>query len=330
MLNYLIRRLLLGLLTLLLITFVVFGLIRSMPGTPLTTALAELDPSKEISDADLARMRKIYGLDRPWYESYFVWMGNLLRLDLGKSLTRPEDVGDLIGQRLGPTLLLSGTSLFLSYLLAVPLGLFSTVRGGKIDERALGTFLYMLFSLPSFVGALYLQLVFAVYLDETWLDLPLMGIQSTDYDQLSILGKASDRLHHLVLPVTCFTYGSLAYFSRFVKANMEEVVRQDYIRTARAKGVGPFKVIVHHAFRNTLIPMTTMIGLTLPGLVSGAIILEQIFSWPGIGQLFFQSLRERDYPTIMGLTLMFAVMTLAGQLLADLLYAFVDPRVQLD
>jgi len=157
--------------------------------------------------------------------------------------------------------------------------------------------------------------------------LPLMGLKSTNYEDLSSVGKAWDLMKHLMLPVVCFTYGSLAYFSRFVKANMEEVVRQDYIRTARAKGVGPFRVIVHHAFRNTMIPFVTLIGLTLPALLSGAVLLEQIFNYPGMGQLFFESLSRRDYDTLMGLTLMFSLMTLAGQLLADILYAVVDPRI---
>jgi peptide/nickel transport system permease protein len=132
---------------------------------------------------------------------------------------------------------------------------------------------------------------------------------------------------HLILPLVCYTYGGLAYFSRFVKANMEEAIRQDYIRTARAKGAGPVRVLVVHAFRNTLIPFVTLLGLTLPSILSGSIILEQIFSWPGMGMLFFEALNVRDYPVIMGLTLMFSVLTLLGQFLADVLYALVDPRV---
>ena len=131
----------------------------------------------------------------------------------------------------------------------------------------------------------------------------------------------------MVLPTICYTYGGLASLSRFIKANMEEVIRQDYIRTARAKGVSNYRVIVHHAFRNTLIPFVTMIGLTLPGLLSGSIILEQIFDWPGMGQLFYRCISDRDYPVIMGMMLMFSILTLLGQLLADILYAFVDPRV---
>jgi peptide/nickel transport system permease protein len=150
---------------------------------------------------------------------------------------------------------------------------------------------------------------------------------SDGYEILSAAGKTLDLFKHALLPITCFTYASLAYYSRFIHANMQEVIRQDYIRTARAKGVPPWRVIWHHAFRNTLIPLVTLIGLTLPALLSGAVILEQIFSWPGIGQLFFESIGKRDYETIMALTLMFSVLTLVGQLLADVLYAVVDPRV---
>jgi peptide/nickel transport system permease protein len=141
------------------------------------------------------------------------------------------------------------------------------------------------------------------------------------------LQQAWDLFKHALLPIVCYTYGSLAYYSRFIRANMQEVVRQDYIRTALAKGVPRGRVLWHHAFRNTLIPLVTMIGLTLPVLLSGSIILEQIFSWPGMGKLFFESIRERDYPTLMGLLLMFSVLTLLGQMLADFLYAVVDPRV---
>jgi len=328
MFNYLIRRTLLGLVTLLLITFVIFGLIRNMPGTPLTIALAEVDPSRRIREEDIERMKKSYGLDKPWPTAYVQWFGNLWQLDLGRSISRRQPVAGLIRERIEPTLLLSATSLFLAYLLAVPMGLFATVRSGRLDERALSTVLYMLYSLPSFVAALLLLVLFAVKLEGTALELPLFGMVSDNYRELSTPEKAWDVFRHMLLPVTCFTYGSLAYFSRFVKSNMEEVIRQDYIRTARAKGVGPFRVIVHHAFRNTLIPFVTLLGLTLPALLSGSVILEQIFTWPGMGRLFFESITERDYPTIMGLALMFSVLTLAGQLLADILYAVVDPRVR--
>jgi peptide/nickel transport system permease protein len=324
MLSYIIRRLLLGALTLWVITFLVFGLARSMPGTPLTMKIYQQTAKGAIRKEDLKRLERLYGLDKPWPVAYGVWMTNLLQGDLGQSISRNgRPVSEMIGERIGPTLLLSITSLFLSYLLAIPLGLYSTVRSDKLDERTTSTLLYMVYSLPSFVAALYLQILFAVKLDL----LPLYRMKSDGFENMSLPGQAWDIMLHMILPVTCFTYGSLAYYARFVKSNMQEVVRQDYIRTARAKGVGPVRVIVHHAFRNTLIPMVTMIGLTLPVLLSGAIILERIFVWPGMGTLFFEALTERDYPTINALVLIFASLTLAGQLLADILYAVVDPRV---
>jgi len=327
MFAYLVRRILIGILTLFLITFVVYGLIRNMPGTPLTYQLAELDPSRRVRPEDLERMKRAYGLDKPWYIAYFHWMGNVLQGDLGRSLSRKQAVTKLIGERIGPTLLLSATSLILAYLLSVPLGLYASVRNGRLDERIVSTLLYMLYSLPSFVAALFLLSFFAVRLAGTPLELPLFGMRSDRFEELSFLGKVWDVMRHMFLPVACFTYASLAYFSRFVKSNMLEVIRQDYIRTARAKGVPPTRVILCHAFRNTLIPFVTLVGLTMPALLSGSVILEQIFAWPGMGRLFFEAITERDYPTIMGLVLMFSTLTLLGQLLADILYAVVDPRV---
>lgn len=320
---YLLRRLLIGSMTLVLISFIIYALIRAMPGDPLSVQLHQMDPSRELNLEDIERMRKTYGLDKPWPQAYLQWLGNLARLDLGRSLSRKQPVAVLIGERIGPTLLLTLTSLILAYLLSIPMGLYATVRSGRLDERALSTTLYMLYSFPAFVAALLLQVVFAV----RWNLLPLFGMTSDQFAGLGPTEKAWDLFRHAVLPVTCYTYGSLAYYSRFIYANMQEAVRQDYVRTAKAKGVGPFGVIVHHAFRNTLIPLVTLIGLTLPTVLSGAVILEQIFVWPGMGGLFFESIRERDYPTIMGLVLMFSMLTLLGQLLADLLYAAVDPRV---
>jgi peptide/nickel transport system permease protein len=321
---YLARRLALALLTLLMITFVVYALIRHIPGTPLTSDPGIMNAARMMSPADIERLNRLYGLDKPWYQAYFVWLGNVVRGDLGRSIPQNNrPVAQLILDRMPATLILSATSLVLTYLISIPIGLWATVRAGTVRERAVSTVLYMLYSLPSFVAALYLQLLFFSYLN--WL--PLFGMTSDNYGSLSMAGKAWDLLKHAILPITCFTYGSLAYYSRFVHANMEEVMRQDYIRTARAKGLPSARVIWHHAFRNTLIPLVTLLGLSLPHLLSGAVILEQIFVWPGMGRLFFEALSQHDYDTIMGLTLMFSVLTLLGQLLADVLYAVVDPRV---
>jgi peptide/nickel transport system permease protein len=324
MLNYLIRRIGIALLTLWLVTFIIYGLIRFMPGTPLTTDPSNMDPGKQISQESIDRLNRLYGLDRPWYQAYWVWFGNVVQLDFGTSIpNNNKPVIKLIGERVPATLLLSVTSLVLTYVLSIPIGLWSTAKSGTYTERTVSTLLYALYSLPSFVAALYLQLLFYVKLD--WL--PLYGLTSDGFEELSTASQAWDILRHAAMPIACFTYGSLAYYSRFIRANMQEVIRQDYIRTARAKGVGPVAVMWQHAFRNTLIPLVTLIGLTLPALLSGAVILEQIFVWPGMGRLFFESIGMRDYDTIMGLTLMFSILTLSGQLIADMLYAVVDPRV---
>jgi peptide/nickel transport system permease protein len=300
----------------------VYALVRHIPGTPLTMDMT--NPTKIPSKVDIQRWEKLYGLDKPWYQAYFIWLRNVLRLDFGRSIPQNnKPVADLIAERAPATLLLSVTSISLSYLLSIPLGLWSTVRAGTLRERTVSTGLYMLYSLPAFVAALYLQLLF--YSKLGWL--PLFGMKSDNYPSLSEMAKVWDVLKHAIMPITCFTYGTLAFDTRFVYANMQEVIRQDYIRTARAKGVPPGRVIWHHAFRNTLIPFVTLLGLTLPALLGGAVILEQIFGWPGMGRLFFEAISQRDYDTIMGLTLMFSVLTLLGQLLADILYAVVDPRV---
>lgn len=324
MANYIVRRLLIGAVTLLLITFLIYGLVRSMPGDPLLVAMEQMDPGRKLNPEDFRRMREAFGLDKPWPVAYVEWLGNLAQGDLGRSLSRKVPVSRLIATRIGPTLLLSITSLALAYLMSIPMGLWATVRNNHTDERVLSTVLYMLYSFPSFVAALFLQIAFAVKLG--WL--PLFGMQSDNFDQLSTSGQIWDLFLHMLMPVTCYTYGVLAFYSRFVRSNMMEVMQQDYIRTARAKGVPPRRVITQHAFRNTLIPLVTLVGLSLPALLSGSVILEQIFTWPGMGRLFFEAIRERDYPTIMGLTLMFSTLTLAAQLLADMLYAVVDPRVR--
>ncbi len=326
MLNYTIRRLLIGALTLVLITFIIFALIRNMPGDPMMMDLALVDPSKAISPLEYERMKKSYGLDKPWPQAYVQWLGNLAQGDLGRSLSWKKPVTTVIGQHVAPTLILSISSLLLSYLISIPLGLTASVRIGKTDERVMSGFLYALYSFPSFVAALFLQIYLSVKLG--WF--PLYGMTTTEtYDSMDALGQAKDIMMHAVMPIICYTYVSLAYYTRFINANMQEVIRQDYIRTAKSKGVGPVSIVLHHAFRNTLIPLVTLIGLTLPGLLGGSVIIERIFQWPGMGQLYFMALTSRDYPLIMGLTLMFAILTLAGQLLADILYAVVDPRIRL-
>jgi len=325
MTTYVIRRVILAVFTLLVFTALMYALIRNIPGTPLTMQGAE-DPNLRINADDLALLNKAYGLDKAWYRAYGDWLGNLTRFDLGVSFRFRKPVVGLIGERIGATLLLSVTSFLITYLVAIPIGLFVTRHSGRPVERIVSVLFYMLYSLPLYVAALWLLYWFYLRLAGTIFQLP-PGMASDNYEQLSAGGKVADLIRHLILPLVCYSYGALAYDARFIKANMEEAIRQDYIRTARAKGADTGRILWLHAFRNTLIPFVTLIGLTLPSLISGAVILETIFSWPGIGKLLYDAITYRDYPLIMGLVFMFAVATLAAQLLADVLYAFVDPRI---
>ena len=346
MFQYFLKRLVLACITLFFITFIVYGLVRAMPGSPVMLEEG-FDPNRSMSEADRKEREKYFALDKPWYVGYFIWAGRLspvalqvqekapyLRwpiirfkaMDLGMSSREKTPVSQSIWKRLGATMQLSIVSLLITYMLSIPIGLYSSVHRGQKRERILSLFLYGLYSFPSFVAALLLLLVFYQNMPFDWLKLE-PGLHSDNYDSLSFFGKLGDSFKHMLLPTLCYSYGSLAYLSRFIKSNMEEVVRQDYIRTARAKGVSPKNVTLHHAFRNTLIPFVTLLGMSLPGLVGGSVILENIFRWPGIGQLFLDAITWRDHFLIMGLVLMFSTLTLLGQLLADMLYSVVDPRV---
>jgi len=326
MATYIVRRLFLAFFTLIVITMFVYALIRNMPGSPLSIDMAESDPRRQMTAEDRKLAEQAYGLDKPWHIAYGHWVLDLARLDLGTSFRYRQPVGHLILQNLGPTLLLSIPSFLATLAAAIPIGMFVTRNSGKPSERLLSVILYMLYSLPSFVCGLWLLYLFYLRLADTMFQLP-PGMKSDGYDSYSPLGKMGDLLRHLILPFVAYSYSALASETRFIKANMEETIRQDYIRTARAKGLDDRTILYKHAFRNTLIPFVTMLGLSLPGLITGAIILERIFNWPGIGNLYLFALTFQDYPLIMGLTLMFSVVTVLSQLLADIIYAFVDPRV---
>ncbi|GAA4432535.1 MULTISPECIES: ABC transporter permease [Bremerella] len=325
MLTYIARRLFIGVFTILAVTCLVYGLIRNMPGTPLTQMTETANVRQMMDERQQEELMKQYHLDKHWIVGYGYWLGNVFQGDLGRGINFSDRrrVTTIIGTRLPNTLKLTVTSLLLTYMLCIPMGLYSTAKNATPGERTLAITLYILYALPTFVAAIYLNLFFAVKLD--WL--PLSGMTSENYSSLSTLGKTWDVLKHVILPITCLTYGSLAYYTRFIKANMLETIQQDYIRTALAKGVSPRRALVVHAFRNSLIPLLTLVGLTLPALLAGSVILESIYQWDGIGRLFIEKISQRDYPVIMGLVLMFSVMTLIGQLLADVLYAVVDPRI---
>jgi peptide/nickel transport system permease protein len=323
MATYLLRRLLLGMLTLVAITFIVYGLARNMPGTPLTVQMGESDPSRKLNPEDQERMKRIYGLDRPWHEGYLRWLGNVVRGDLGRSFSRKQPVTTLIGERIGPTFLLSGTALLLTWLLGVPLGLYASARSVLADERATSLLLYVLYSFPTFVAALFLQIIFAVWL----------GWFPTKYDTtLSVTDWQSfvTQVRQMALPVLTLGLANAAAISRYMRSSMLENMGQDYVRTARAKGMSERTVVLKHVLRNSLIPVVTVIALGIPSIFGGAIITENLFGVNGIGAALILAIRANDLPTVQTLAFIFAVLIVLFNLIADVLYGLLDPRIRYD
>ena len=322
MLSYTLRRLAYLIPTLLGITIVTFFIISLAPGNP-ADLIQSGTMSSAISIEGYNEMLRLYGLDKPILVRYGVWLQRLITLDFGNSFLDHRPVVEKIWERLPATLVLNIASLLLASLLAIPLGLYSAVKQYSLFDKLGGTILYMLYSLPEFWVAVVLIMIFGVKLHA----LPFIGMESVGAGELAFFPYLWDRVLHMILPTICLTYGSLAYLSRFVRGSTLEVIRQDYIRTARAKGLDDARVVYRHVFKNTLIPVLTLFGIILPTLISGSVILEYIFSWPGIGQLFFDAVLSRDYPTVMGLSFMTAVLVLLGTLIADLLCAWADPRI---
>jgi peptide/nickel transport system permease protein len=322
MINYTLRRLVYLVPTLLGITFVTFAIVNLAPGDPVELInRGQMD--SRISPQAYQEMLRLYGLDKPFHVRYLTWLGRLGTLDFGNSFLDHRPVLTKILERLPATLILNLASLIVALVLSVPLGLFSAVRQNTTFDKVSGAALYMMYSLPDFWVALLLILFFGVKLKL----LPFIGMESIHASGYGFFHYWWDRFLHMILPTICLTYGSLAFLSRFVRGSTLEVIRQDFVRTARAKGLEENTIIYRHVFKNTLIPVLTLFGLLLPTLISGSVILESIFSWPGIGNLFFDSVLARDYPVVMGLSFITAVLVLVSTLLADLLYAWADPRV---
>ena len=326
MTTYIIRRILLLFPTLLGITLLTFFLIRLAPGN---AALLKGGGGENGARAMTAEQReqtiKLYGLDKPAYVAYLDWLGKVARLDFGESFKDHRAVSAKIGERLGLTISLAGSALILSYLIAVPLGVAAALKRGQVVDRTISFVVFVLYSIPSFVAALLLILFVAGgdYLDL----LPMYGINSINASEMGNFQWLWDRILHMILPVFCLTYVSLASISRYARVSMLEALGQDFVRTARAKGLPERLVIFRHALRNALIPIITVFALELPILIGGAVIVESIFTLPGMGQLMLQALEARDEPVIMGVTTLAAVVTLLGYLLADILYVVVDPRI---
>lgn len=321
----LIRRLLQSIPVFFAITMITFGLIHAVPGGP--TARLELDP--DIKPEDIARIRANMGLDKPVWLQYLIWVGiaensegersGLLQGNLGISYIDQTPVARNIADRLPNTLLLTATSLVLSLLVAVPLGVVSALRRNAWVDNVATVVSTAGVSIPSFWFGLIAILVFSVRL--RWL--PSGGMYTLGQER-----NVLDLLRHLAMPVAILSILNIAGWNRYVRGSMLEVIGQDYIRTARAKGLAKRVVIVRHGLRNALVPVTTLMGLSLPGLVGGALVTETIFGWPGMGRLAYHAATKRDYPVIMGVLVMSAMLVLVGNLLADLSYALLDPRVK--
>jgi peptide/nickel transport system permease protein len=304
------------------ITIISFTVMKMAPGDP-TSLLTDLNPN--INEEAVKRIRAHYGLDEPWYVQYLKWLRNMLMLDFGTSFapdSRP--VIDKILERIPITLMLNILSLILIIGVAIPIGVMSAVKQDSLFDKGTTVFVFLGFAMPTFWLALLLMILFGVKLE--WL--PISGLRSLHFGDLSLPERILDVAKHLILPVFVAAFGGLAGMSRYMRSNMLEVIRQDYITTARAKGLDERTVIYRHAFRNALLPVITLLGLSVPGLIGGSVIFETVFAIPGMGQLFYQSVMMRDYPTIMGILVIGAVLTLLGNLLADVSYSLADPRIR--
>jgi peptide/nickel transport system permease protein len=321
--NFLLRRLLLMVPLMLGITVLSFGIMQLAPGDPATLDAA-MNP--RIDPSYLQKLRVSYGLDQPIPVQYWNWLKRVAVLDFGESYKDDRPVLTVIVERLPATLLLSGLSLLLLFLIAVPLGVAAAYYKGKFVDWFVTIFTFVGYSVPSFWFALMLMLLLGVQ----WNLLPISGMVSTNFDYLPWWGKAVDLASHLFLPLVVTTFGGLASVSRYARTSMLEVIRQDYIRTARAKGLPERTVIFKHALRNALIPIVTLLGLSLPALIGGSFIIETLFAWPGMGRLGFEAVFSHNYPLLMGIGVISGLLTLAGNLLADIGYAALDPRIRYD
>jgi len=305
------------------ITIICFSVMHLAPGSP-TDLQTDMNPKASAEMKE--RLRALYELDKPIHVQYWSWFKKISHGDLGTSFSMDHrPVADKIMERLPVTILINVLSLLIIIAVAVPLGVLSAVHKDSLFDKVTAVFVFVGFAVPTFWLALLLMIFFGIHLD--WL--PISGLRSLNYEYLDTVDRMMDLIKHLVLPVFVSAFGGLAGLSRYMRANMLEVIRQDYIMTARAKGLSERDVIYKHALRNALLPAITILGLSIPGLIGGSVIFETIFAIPGMGQLFYMSVMARDYPTIMGILLIGAVLTLVGNLIADVSYAVADPRIRM-
>lgn len=312
--SYILRRLGQAIPTFIGVTILAFFLSYLAPGSPVDAMLS--DP--RITVEEIERMKEALGLNRPIIVQYFYWLGDLLTGNLGTSFRTGENVARMIGSRIGPTLLLSSMSLLLSLLIAVPLGVYVGLKpNSKLDYFISGSS-FLLVSVPNFFAGLSLIYIFSVLMKV----LPSGGMYNASGDR-----SFANLLRHMILPCLVLSFQQLGSFLRYMRSSVLSVSHQEYIRTAKAKGFSPSYTTAKHIFKNSLIPLVTVVGMNIPNLVGGAVVTEQVFSWPGIGTLMVQAVGARDYPVIMGLTVLIAVTVFVANLVTDFIYASLDPRI---
>jgi len=322
MLVYLSKRLIMMIPLLIGITLISFVVIHLAPGEP-TDMQTDLNPKSSVEMRD--RLRERYNLDKPVYAQYGLWLKQIATLDFGESFAQDHrPVLEKISERMPITIMINVLSIAVILAASVPIGILSAVRRNSMFDRGTTVFVFLGFAMPSFWLALLLMDSLGVRLGI----FPVAGLKSIGYDYMSYGQQIWDIAHHLILPVFVSAFGGLAGFSRYMRSNMLEVIRQDYILTARAKGLSERVVIYKHALRNALLPVITILGLSVPGLIGGSVIFETIFAIPGMGKLFYDGVMMRDYPLIMGILVIGAALTLVGNLLADVSYAIADPRIR--
>ncbi|MGE4266969.1 MAG: ABC transporter permease [Deferribacterales bacterium] len=304
------------------ITLICFFVIHLAPGDP-AQFLASMNP--KFSETAYQKFEKMYGLDKPLPEQYVMWLKRVAVLDFGESFSQDgKSVTEKILERMPVTIYLNVAGMVLIFLIALPLGVWSAYRQNSLFDKSVTVFVFIGFAVPTFWLALLCMYYFGVI--KGWL--PISGLTSYNFDQLSFAGKIWDLAWHSFLPVLLSVFGGLAGLSRFARNSMLEVLGEDYITSARARGLSENKVVFKHALKNAMLPVVTILGLSVPGLIGGSVIFESIFGIAGMGQLFYQAVMMRDYPVVMGILVMGAVLTLIGNLIADICYGLVDPRIR--
>ncbi len=312
---FLLRRVLQSIIVILLVTVITFALLRAIPGNP---AIAILGPNSFRNPGAIRQFDQQYGFNLPWYSQYWLWLRHLLAGNLGFSWKLNQSVFSLLGSHLPKTIFLVGISTILALLLAVPVGVIQAVRRNKFVDHFFNGFSTVFYAMPAFLLGILLILIFAI-------KIPLFPPEGPQGEGLGVLFT---NFNALVLPIISLTLITLALFSRYMRSAVLDNLTEDYVRTAKAKGASERRVLIRHVLRNSLIPIATLLGLSLPGIIAGALITESVFNYPGMGYLFYQAALNSDYPILLGITIVVAVATVVGSLLADIAYAVLDPRVR--